>query len=171
MTKEAWKSRELMRVLGVRKVSVRSLMVARESLKLKVKVKRYQLYKATKNEKRIRQREVYREFGPKMLHQQTLKPRSCGAFPTVQQMEEYWSKILTVRGSCDTQSSLLELWRKEIKQKIQDDVEDVQEIGDAIWQYVHKKVESWHAPRRDGIQGYWWRHFPSASGHLRNLFN
>lgn len=151
--------RPLLRERKVRSVRVRQIVIARQALRERLKVRRFQLCSLLRRKKASEQRKSYDALGPKVLQPVSLShSRPDSSQIPSHEAETFWTDILGNPGSCKLDSPYALAWRDLCGRKVTDPV-DVEEIPINIWSHVLKKLRPWKAPGADKIQGFWWKTF------------
>ena len=149
----------LRRMFGVQ--NMQQLKVQLETEKARLRVRSLQLRRLRAARKRRALNDRYRRQGPKVLGDgtasQNVRP------PAADQISEYWTGVVGVSGSCDLSDAAIAQWKGEMDGLPEPRWE---EPASAVWRCALKKMKSWKAPGRDGIQAYWWKVFHQAADIL-----
>ncbi|CAF1645627.1 unnamed protein product [Adineta ricciae] len=82
--------------------------------------------------------------------------------------KRYWKNIVGVKKDFQAHDQHLTDWKQSISK-----VSEGGRIGDDLttemWQEVIRNLKPWKASGPDGIQGFWWKSFPSANNYLYKL--
>jgi Reverse transcriptase (RNA-dependent DNA polymerase) len=86
----------------------------------------------------------------------------------VHKIRRYWKNIVGVKKNFHANNQQLADWKQSLSGVPRDgDLRD--NLTMEMWQEVMKKLKSWKASGPDGIQGFWWKSFPTANAYLYKL--
>ena len=81
--------------------------------------------------------------------------------PSTDVVSQFWESVIGIEGDWDPQDPDLVDWDLAMSDEPRPRV--VEPIDGSVWGTVVKKLNSWKAPGRDGICGFWWKHFRQAT--------
>lgn len=135
-------------------------LVERLKCRLQLLRSRIELRKADEKRKRVRQTPV------KVL-MRSMEVQDSKEAPDVHQIRNFWKDIVGVKKTFSPNEQL-EAWRHSMQQLKGDD-NPRESLTPELWQKVLRKAKPWKAHGPDGLQGYWWKAFPTISAALYRL--
>ncbi|CAF1657578.1 unnamed protein product [Adineta ricciae] len=136
-------------------------LVERLKHRLRLLSERIDLRKADENRIKIRR------SPPKMIFIDNSGEENTNA-TDIHKIRRYWKNIVGVKKDFQEHDQHLANWKQSIS-----NVSEGGRIGDDLttemWQEVIKNLKPWKASGPDGIQGFWWKSFPSANTYLHKL--
>lgn len=88
--------------------------------------------------------------------------------PNLNNIRGYWQKIVGVSKPFNSTDRDLVAWKQSLTLQTEED--DLKKrLSQELWDEVVKKAKPWKAHGPDGLQGFWWKAFKTASGALYQL--
>ena len=100
-------------------------------------------------------------YGPSCLHKGSGSGTDGIQHPPVDVVSELWESMIGVEGEWDPQDPHLVDWALRMSDELTLSV--VEPTEGSVWGKVVKEINSWKTPERDGILGFWWKHFHQAA--------
>ena len=86
----------------------------------------------------------------------------------IHKIRRYWKNIVGVKKNFQVDNQHLADWKQSLSGVSRDgNVRD--HLTTELWQEVMRKLKPWKASGPDGIQGFWWKSFPTANAYLYKL--
>lgn len=105
--------------LKLTKTDAASMAAAKEDLRQMLRVRRKQLIEVKRRARDQQQKDAYDLLGSKALEPEDLDSQPSDP-PTPEQVNNFWSGILTTERECDTDSRYIWEWRDEVGAKVKD---------------------------------------------------
>ena len=153
-TPRQWRN---IRLLQAEHTDLRELEVSLETRKTKLRVRAAQLWHLRAAARSSFINSAYRRYGLSCLHKGSGKGTDGIQHPSADAVSKFWESVIGVEGEWDPQDPNLVNWTLEMSDELMLSV--VEPIDGSIWGQVVKKLNSWKAPGRDGICGFWWKYF------------
>ena len=103
--------------------------------------------------------------GSKSLHSRSRGAPDGLQHPSQDEVTQFWRSVIGIKGHWDPEDPALAEWAFGRSEAPAPGV--VEPIDVRVWGTVIKRLNSWKAPGRDGICGYWWKQFHQAAELLR----
>ena len=157
-TPRQWRN---LRLLHAERTGLRELEVSLESRKAKLRVRAAQLRRLRAAARSSFINSAYRRHGISCLQKGSGRGTDGIQHPSADAVSGFWESVIGVEGEWDPQDPDLVDWALGMSDEPMP--EDVELVDGTVWGKVVKKLNSWKAPGRDGICGYWWKHFCQAT--------
>lgn len=152
--------RMLKKKYGVQFSAEITSLVERLKCRLQLLQSRMELRKADERRKHVRQT-------PTKVLLRGIEETATDEAPDVHQIRRFWKEIVGVKKTFNPNHQLV-AWKNSM-QNVKEEEDLRANLALELWQRVTHKSKSWKAPGPDGLQGYWWKAFKSASVALYQL--
>ena len=161
-TPRQWRN---IRHLKLERCSLRELETSLETKKANLRVRVTQLRRLRASARSSSTNTAYRRQGPACLSGGSRGKDQGFQHPSADEVSRFWEGVIGVEGEWDPLDPAILDWAYPGSDAPAPGV--VEPVDGNVWGKVVKKLNSWKAPGRHGICGFWWKQFHQAKELLR----
>ena len=159
------KVKQMKRKLNIKKWE--DIPAAKENLKQKMQAKAQRLRRFTKRSNFFRQNKTFKEDAKKFYRELGKKKIDVNEPPTIEEVEEFWSKIWENNKTHNDQATWIQQEQDKHKNLMS---QEWSEINITETTASINKTNNWKAPGIDGVANFWIKHLPSIHEDLARAF-